>query len=46
MLKLLKQCKISGIGDLATNATLTAVEDKIPKTNSIVKKNRLLHKNY
>ena len=31
---------------MATNAALTAFENKIPNISSLVKKNRLWHKNY
>ena len=33
--------KIPSIGGLATNAALTAVENKIPNIRGLVKKNRL-----
>ena len=45
MLKSLKQGKIPSISGLTTNAALTVVENKIPNINSLVKKNRLQHKN-
>ena len=37
--------KMPSISGLATNVALTAVENKIPNINSLVKKNRLQHKN-
>ena len=38
--------KIPSIGGLATHATLTTAENKIPNISSSVKKTRLWHKNY
>ena len=37
--------KILSISGLATNAALTAVENKTPDVSSLVKKDRLWHKN-
>ena len=38
--------KIPSSSGLAANAALTTAENKIPNISSLVKKNRLLHKNY
>ena len=38
--------KIPSVSGLVTNASLTVVENKIHNINSLVKKNRLWHKNY